>query len=161
MNLRNETCSLLILSLAALFPNAGYSQQPARPGASSAPSGPSAPGGVAIGGDNVGSPITINPDPFNRSCRHPSHGVERFQRTLQVSRTSREMGGGYNQPAWCRDVVGSLAGEYPGGSFSVAGSSESSRNHCPPFNCPQYTYTCVVQVQADPVYAEKISQACR
>jgi hypothetical protein len=119
-----------------------------------------APGGVAVGG-NANGPITINPDPNKRTCRDPSHGVERYARTLAVTRESPEMGGGHNQGEWCNTLIGTLRGEFPGSAFTRVTSSEHTNNHCSPFNCPQYVYSCTVQVQADPVYVEKASQACR
>lgn len=125
------------------------------------PSSTIAQGGVVIGRDNNNSPITINPDPNKRSCRDPSHGVEKYGRTLAVTRDSPEMGGGHNQSEWCNNLIGALRGEFPGGSFQSTGSGEHINNHCAPFNCPQYVYTCTVQVQADPVYVDKISPACR
>jgi hypothetical protein len=117
--------------------------------------------GVAIGRDNVNSPITINPAPHSQPCRDPSHGIERYQRVLPpVVITSEEMGGGHTQPEWCNRAIQSLAGTYRDGRFTVLSSGESTQNHCPPFNCPQYTYTCTIQVQADPVYKSAIGPEC-
>jgi hypothetical protein len=117
--------------------------------------------GVAVGRDNNNSPITINPDVNTLSCRHPSHGVERYQRSFPVTMTSPEMGGGHSQPEWCNNAKATLAGQFPGGNFSVSGSSESTKNHCPPFNCPQYTYVCTLKVDADPVYKVAVGPECR
>ncbi len=116
---------------------------------------------LPLGRDNRNSPITINPDVNTLSCRHPSHGVERYQRSFPVTMTSPEMGGGHSQPEWCNSAKGTLAGQYPGGNFSVTGSSESTKNHCSPFNCPQYTYVCTLQVDADPVYKVAVGPECR
>jgi hypothetical protein len=121
----------------------------------------SAPGGVSIGRDNNNSPITINPDPNKRSCRDPTHGIERYERSFPVTRESPEMGGGHNQTEWCDSLIENLRGEFPGGNFTPLDSGEHTNNHCPPFNCPQYVYTCTVQVQADPVYALAVGPECR
>ena len=93
-------------------------------------------------------------------CRDPSHGIERYGRTFTVQRTSPEMGGGHGQDEWCQNAISVLRGEFPGAEFSKVNSSESSRSHCPPFNCPQYTYYCTIKIQADPIYNERPSSAC-
>lgn len=121
----------------------------------------SAPNGVAAGRDINNSPITINPDPNTLSCRHPTHGVEHYQRTFAETKTSGEMGGGHTQDEWCNSAIGTLSGQYPGGNFTVTGKSESSRNHCWPSNCPQYTYVCTIKVEADPVYRVAVGPECR
>jgi hypothetical protein len=121
----------------------------------------SAPNGVAVGRDINNSPVTVNPNPSTLTCRHPSHGIERYQRSFPVTMTSPEMGGGHSQPEWCNSVIGTLSGQYPGGHFTISGSSESAKNHCPPFNCPQYTYVCTVNADADPVYKTAVGPECR
>ncbi len=94
-------------------------------------------------------------------CRHPSHGVERYQREFDVTRTSNWMGGGYDPTRWCNDVVAMVRGEQPAGSIVEAGGRhEDQQNTCNPFNCPQYRYTCTVHVKADPLYKEQASRAC-
>lgn len=120
-----------------------------------------APGGTQYNAPGAGGTINVNPDPAKRSCRDPSHGIERYQRTFVVTRRSGEMGGGYSQPWWCGEATEKLRGEYPGADIQKVSSSESTRNHCPPFNCPQYTYSCTLNVQADPIYFDKVSPACR
>jgi hypothetical protein len=112
--------------------------------------------GAIMGGRDV----TINPDPEKRTCRHSSHGVERYQRAFNVTRTSGEMGGGHTQDEWCNNVIGTLSGEFPGGSFTIAGKDERSKNHCWPSNCPQYTYICTVRVEADLVYKAAAGPEC-
>jgi hypothetical protein len=68
------------------------------------------------------------------------------QRTFAVTRESGWRGGGYNSDAWCRDLISILKGEHPHGQFQITGSAERSESRCSPFNCPQYNYTCTVQV---------------
>jgi hypothetical protein len=117
--------------------------------------------GVAVGRDAINSPITVNPAPHSQPCRDPSHGVERYQRVLPgVVMTSEEMGGGHNQGEWCNRAKQTLAGTYRDGRFTVLSSGESTNNHCAPFNCPQYTYTCTFQVEADPVYVSAVGPEC-
>lgn len=93
-------------------------------------------------------------------CRDPSHGVERYGRQIEVTRESGWRGGGFNQGAWCSQLTSMLQGENPGATIRVLSSSESSKSTCAPFNCPQYNYRCSVQVQADPIYVLRISDAC-
>jgi hypothetical protein len=117
--------------------------------------------GVVIGRDNNNSPITINPAPHSQPCRHPSHGIERYGRILPPSViTSEEMGGGHSKEEWCTKAIQSLAGSYPDGRFTVVSSGDSVKNHCVIVNCPQYTYTCTIQVEADPVYKSAVGPEC-
>jgi hypothetical protein len=98
-----------------------------------------------------------------RTCRDPSHGIERYGREFDVSRDSGWRGGGsgYSQNDWCNELIGQLRGENPGALFSVGGSSENQKTTCAPLNCPQYLYHCTVHVKADPIYVEKASPACK
>jgi hypothetical protein len=99
--------------------------------------------------------------PQEKACRDPSHGVERYAREFDVTRESPEMGGGHSQPEWCNNLMGTLRGEQPLGQFSVVSSGEHTNNHCAPFNCPQYVYSCTIHVKTDPIWIEKISSACK
>lgn len=103
----------------------------------------------------------LNSPPEAKACRDPSHGIERYEREFNVTRQSAEMGGGHGQAEWCNNAIAILRGEHPGAAFTVVSSGERTRNHCPPANCPQYTYICTINVRASPVYIEKVSSACR
>jgi hypothetical protein len=94
-------------------------------------------------------------------CRDPSLGIESFGKTLTISQESGWLGGGHSQTQWCDNLIGKLRSNYPDGTFTVLGTSETSRSACKPFNCPQYNYTCTVKVQAEPIYVEKASPVCR
>jgi hypothetical protein len=138
---------MTLLACLALGQSSGWAQQ-------------TAPHGNAAGVNN-GSQTTNNyarPEP--RACRISSNGIEFYQTHVQKTLVSPEMGGGHSQPEWCNTAKAQLQGDFKNANFTVAGSSEISRNHCSPFNCPQYTYTCVINVEADPVYKEKISSDC-
>ena len=95
-----------------------------------------------------------------RSCRIPQNGVEKYRTSTVISQQSPEMGGGHNQPEWCSTLVAILRGQYPSGEFTPVSSSEMTRNHCSPFNCPQYIYMCTVRVDVDPVYKLAQSPNC-
>lgn len=113
--------------------------------------------------------LGVNPEPIiepkkaltPKACRDPSHGIERYARSFNVERSSNWMGGGYDQNKWCNDVIASLRGEYQDSKFEVVSKSENTKNTCAPFNCPQYMYFCTVKVDTDPIYIEKISDACK
>lgn len=98
--------------------------------------------------------------PLVTPCRNESHGIEHYNQTIHVTRSSNWMSGGSSQQPWCDALINALRTEYPGGVFTQIGSSERSRSRCRPFNCPEYKYTCTVQIQTDPVYKEAISNAC-
>ena len=99
--------------------------------------------------------------PQQGPCRDESHGVESYGKDFVVDRVSPWMGGGFSQDPWCAEVTGKLKGEYPNGLLEVVGKSESKKNTCAPFNCPQYQYLCKVRVRADPVYALRASPVCK
>jgi hypothetical protein len=98
---------------------------------------------------------TATPSPDAKACRHPSHSVETYRRTFVVTRGSGWRGGGYGQARWCNDLVSILPGEQSGADLAVISHGERSESTCPPFNCPQYNYTCSVQVQAEPLYKDQ------
>ena len=132
-------------------------------GAAAAASAPN--GAQTISGNNntqiSGSNNVVNPLPTPKPCRDRTHGVEKYQQVSSVSRTSNEMGGGFNQVAWCNQVTAELRAQNPDGTFEVESSSEKSRSTCSPFNCPQYQYTCTVRASTNPLFVEKLSSACR
>jgi hypothetical protein len=109
----------------------------------------------------AGSNNIVNPTPVPKACRDKSHGVERYGRTFNVNKDSPWMGGGFDPTRWCDQAIAQLARENPDGAFAVVGKSENKRGTCQPFNCPQYQYHCAITVQADPVYIERISSACK
>lgn len=106
------------------------------------------------------SPVVLT-TPAPKACRDRTHGVERYQRVFPVARDSNWMGGGFNQSAWCSQVIAELRGQHPDGSFRVMAQSEDSHTTCAPLNCPQYQYHCTVEVSTDPLFVERISSACK
>ena len=96
-----------------------------------------------------------------KSCRDKTHGVESYGKTDEVDRVSPWMGGGFSQGPWCDQVIADLRRKYADGDFNVMAKSETSKNTCAPFNCPNYQYRCKVRVRTDPIYAEKASPACK
>lgn len=80
-----------------------------------------------------------------------ANSTPRYTREFDVTRESPELGGGHNQGEWCSNVIGTLRGEHPQGQFSVVTKGEHINNHCSPFNCPQYVYSCTVHIKTDPV----------
>ena len=96
-----------------------------------------------------------------KACRDKSHGVERYTREFEVTRSSHLMGGGFNQPRWCADALAQLRTEFTVAEFQQLRSSENTTNTCSPFNCPQYQYHCTFKVKADPIFVEKQSSACK
>ena len=103
----------------------------------------------------------IGSAPAPRICRDASHGVERYTREFEVTRSSHYLGGGYNQPRWCADALAQLKTEFTAADFQELRSSENTKNTCSPFNCPQYQYHCTFKVKADPLYVQKASAACQ
>jgi hypothetical protein len=112
-------------------------------------------GAIAISGAAIMPPAVAQ-----GICRTENNGVERWGREFNTARTSPEMGGGHTQQEWCDTVINIVRGENPKSEITIGGSSETSQNHCAPFNCPQYQYTCTVHVKTDPIYYLKISPEC-
>jgi hypothetical protein len=98
-------------------------------------------------------PIDVKPP---KTCRV----LEGYRRELDVTRESGWRGGGYDPTRWCNDLIAILAGENPQGNFAILNKSESQKNTCAPFNCPQYNYLCTVHVKSDPIYKEISSPSC-
>ena len=96
-----------------------------KPNAASAP-------GVAqtnTGNNNTqiaGSNNVVNSLPVPKPCRDKSHGVEEYQRIFPASRDSNWMDGGFNQGAWCNQVIAELSRANPDGSFRVLAQSQDS-----------------------------------
>ena len=89
-----------------------------------------------------------------------SHGIERYSIDQNFSGQSGWRSGGYNQNQWCGEYTAQLRGKYPDAVFVKKGSSEQRRSRCNPFNCPEYQYTCVINIKANPVFKEIVSDAC-
>lgn len=117
-------------------------------------------GGTSAGRHIMDSKITDNnnPDLDILTCRHPSHGVESYQRTFSVTKASPELDGRLGRDKWCNYVTNSLAREFPGGKFTVLSADERQRIHS--FNFLGYIYTCAVRVNADPVYKIAAGPTC-
>ena len=101
------------------------------------------------------------PTPLPLTCLHLAHGIERFGKTFSVTQDSGWRGGGSNPAAWCNVVLTKVRTDNPGAQVGRQAPQDDSRDSCPPFNCRQYKYTCKVVVEADPVYKEAASPACR
>jgi hypothetical protein len=96
------------------------------------------------------------------SCRHPSHGVERYERLFSVTRESAEVDARYTRPYWCGAVVGSLQNQYPGARVTITKADERSRNaSCGFSTCTYQTDICTVRVEADPLYKYIAGPECQ
>jgi hypothetical protein len=75
-----------------------------------------------------------------------------YKRVFDVKRSSPEMTGGHSRLEWCNSLKTMLQVEQGSGSkFAVVTDGESSRSTCAPLNCPVYTYSCTIHVEADPL----------
>lgn len=91
-------------------------------------------------------------------CRHPSHPVERYVVDELVSRWGDWRSGGYNQPAYCRDLLNSLQRDYPQSHFSFVRSDENSKKDLG--GHVEYRYFCEYRRREQPVFLLKRSAAC-
>lgn len=91
--------------------------------------------------------------PTELECRNPANGIERYERTFPVVRTSDWMRGGHTQSEFCNTALENLRSTEPAGSvFQIANSFETTRDSCAPFRCIQYQYTCNIIVNTQPIY---------
>lgn len=117
-------------------------------------------GNIQIAGSD--NSVTLAAPPANPvACRDETHGLERYARTFEVDKNSSWLGGGFDQTKWCTQVIAELRGQHPKGKFEVITSSEKSESKCAPLNCPQYMYYCKVKIEADPMFNEKLTAACK
>lgn len=94
------------------------------------------------------------------ACRNPAHGLERFDTDQVETQISNFMGGGFDQTKWCSQVIANLRTRFPDAEFKIQNSSEHTKNSCAPFNCPQYQYSCSVEVRVHPIYKLARSPEC-
>ena len=99
------------------------------------------------------------PDGY-KSCRHISHGVERYQYNDVVEQNSGWRGGGRDQDWWCQEMKNGYQATKPNISivWRDRTSSENSRHDI--FNNYQYNYHCRVTAYWGPIYNLRESQAC-
>ena len=86
--------------------------------------------------------------PYNCDGRQ----ITGYRRTVEVERRSPEMTGGNTRDGWCTTLNNQLRAEHgPTARLTKISDGESSRSTCAPFNCPAYTYSCKIRVEADPI----------
>lgn len=105
-----------------------------------------------------------SPGPNTVPCRHPSHGVERYQRSFSVTRKSPEFNLSHTHPYYCDGFAGGLAAQYPGSRVTRTNSDVRSRVapcELSSSSCTYGTYICTFQVEADPVYKLAVGPECR
>lgn len=99
------------------------------------------------------------------ACRHPSHGIERYEVNEMIGDESEwRYGGGNpkaNQPSWCSDLLGQLQAKYPQSSFTQGASREQEGFDNAVFRTgAKYKYYCEYRRLERPIYQEKKSVAC-
>jgi hypothetical protein len=84
-------------------------------------------------------------------CSDPSHEVGSYRQTIIVTGQSGWRGGGYNQNAYCQDVMRAKEMSIGGTiNWSDQHSSESSRKDL--LGHAEYNYSCTIQARWDPIY---------
>jgi hypothetical protein len=99
------------------------------------------------------------------SCRHVSHGIERYVVDEHVIDESEwRYGGGNlkaNQDSWCSDYLVQLTKRYPDSSFTRVRSSEREGFDNEMFRIgAKYKYTCEYRRLEGPIFKEEKSVAC-
>lgn len=99
-----------------------------------------------------------------RTCRHRDFGQTGWAREEVLQGTSGWRGGGYNQNAWCDDLIrSSISARQLGGTsylIEKVSSSEEGR-WTGTFNRDrQYNYHCKVKLLWEPIYNERTDPRC-
>jgi hypothetical protein len=104
--------------------------------------------------DKCGTHVVTQPIPEGEKyqlCADPSHEVASYRQTIIVTGTSGWRGGGYNQNAYCQDLMRSK--EQSIGATIVWSNQKSSEGSRKDFlGHAEYNYSCSIQAQLDPIY---------
>lgn len=103
--------------------------------------------------------VTVQPTGY-KTCRHISHGVERFANSENVNRQSGWRSGGSSQPEQCGIMKNNYARAHTGRDivWTNERSSESSRKDF--FGHVQYNYKCSAIANWNAIYHNIASEAC-
>ena len=93
------------------------------------------------------------------ACRLPSHGIARYQREFETTKSSGWVQGGSGHNYY-DDQVNELKAQNPGADVALVHKQEHSKDGCPPFRCILYQYTGAIHVKADPLYISRVDPAC-
>lgn len=99
------------------------------------------------------------------ACRHPSHGIERYDVNEKTGEESEwRYGGGNpkaNQSSWCSDLLGQLQAKYPQSSFTeVTRREREGFDNALLRDGAKYKYYCEYRRLERPIYQEKKGAAC-
>jgi len=95
-------------------------------------------------------------------CRSAAHGVDGYTVDQLHEKWSDWRGGGYNQPAYCNDLIAELRKARPQSNFEAVNSNEQKSEVSIPgaVLSARYRYYCQVRERAGPVYKMRASAAC-
>lgn len=95
-------------------------------------------------------------------CRSVAHGIQEYAVDKTHEKWSDWRGGGYNQPAYCNDVIDELRKANPYSNYEAIHSSEQKEEVkvLGGVLSVKYRYYCKVQEQAGPIYRTQASAAC-
>lgn len=91
-------------------------------------------------------------------CRHPSHPVERYVIDEPAKKWSDWRPGGYNQDAYCNDMLREFQTKHPKSIFSFVFKDERSKKST--LGEVSYNYFCEYRRREEPVFSLQRSAAC-
>lgn len=92
------------------------------------------------------------------SCRLEAHGLDHYGVSEIIGRWSDWRGGGYNRPAYCNDLLGSLKAQFPNSNFTKIRDDENSRDTG--FRHFEYRYYCEFNRQEGPIWRDAKDVNC-
>ncbi len=98
------------------------------------------------------------PDP--KPCRHPAHGVEKWNSQNEWTADSGWRGGGSSPGEYCGTQLLSRQRKYPDRKVELIDSGEEHKSEYTPFKHDYYKYSCSFRESWDPVYKLVVSENC-
>ena len=99
--------------------------------------------------------------PGPKPCRHPAHGVEKWNGENQWAADSGWRGGGSSPGEYCGAQLLTRQQKYPERKIELVDSGEEHKSEYTPFKHDYYKYKCSFREYWDPVYKLAISEHCR
>lgn len=102
--------------------------------------------------------LAESPEP--KPCRHPAHGIEKWNGENQWTADSGWRGGGSSPGEYCGAQLLIRYQKYPERKIDLIDSGEEHKSEYTPFKHDYYRYRCLFQEYWDPVYQLVVSEHC-
>ncbi|MCS0218832.1 hypothetical protein [Vibrio alginolyticus] len=102
----------------------------------------------------------VSEDPQFKECRHPSHGIEKWNNKELWSIDSGWLKGGSSPIQFCGAQKLQRENKFPDRDVVLINASEKHRSEFDPFKRDYYLYTCTFEDRWSPVYRLARSELC-